>query len=542
MKILTAAQMRLCDEATFNEVGVPERVIVENAGRAAAMWLMGSLPEAAENGVVVLCGPGHNGADGFAAARALMNLGVPVTAFSPEPTMRSSEVWKQCRRAFMNSGGFVTLLDDVSLEPELFGAGVVLDCLFGTGFTAPVREESAAVIDLVNSRKRDGAYKVVSIDLPSGLDADVSSVSGLVIESDYTLALQALKHCHVFPPSAAQCGEVHLLDAGIDMRGAKMSPTLLRRGAVSGIVQRFYSTADVLHKGSRGHVVLIGGAQGRVGAVKLSAEGALRIGSGLATIVLPQNEALKTSPDLLEVMCRSLPGDSAGGFSGVGVESLSELLNDKDALVIGPGIGTDAGALAVLRQAISSAKTLGVPAVLDADALNLLSAEPGLLDELNENFVLTPHPLEMGRLLGKSAAEVNGARLASAEELVRRSSAVVVLKGCRSVAAAPARSAFVNPFCVQTLATAGSGDLLSGVIAGLLGRGFPPFEAALAGMYLHGEAGEFLLAKHGGPAGVVASDIGAAVGIVINQLLAERPLPQSFSSLALKAISSGEDA
>lgn len=535
IKLLTAEQMRQFDEATFHQLGVPSRAVMESAGRAVADWLCRHFPDELARGVAIVTGPGNNGGDGFVAARALGCLGYsPVVCALKGPQELTGDA-RSCAEAWSNSGGaIIDATDENLLTGSLRGAGLIIDAIFGTGFSGEPRVPASRAIELINSLSQELALPIVAIDIPSGVDASTGQAASSSINAAYTLAIQYPKIGHATFPGAHFCGEVWLLDVGISAGEADAVTTelILREDVAKILLQQYRREADI-HKGRRGHVLVVGGGAGHVGAVRLSAEASLRTGAGLATVALPGETAVRFSAEARELMVASISGTGTGDFGLSAADEILSAARGKQAVVVGPGLGTGEGSSRLLATLISKSE---LPCVIDADALNLLAAAPELFSLLHAGFILTPHPGEAARLLRRPTAEIQNNRLAAAKELSSLSKCWVILKGARTVITGPNGTAFINPTAVPALATAGSGDVLSGILGALLARGLDLQSTSIVGVFIHGVAGEQLEQQSGGPAGALASDIYGAVPLVINRLLADRSDNRCFQRKILSAV------
>ena len=488
-EILTNAEMREAD-AFAVKAGVPSRVLMENAGRAVADAIVARFSSCR---VVVLCGPGNNGGDGFVVARLLAERGFEVlVAAGDEHKGDAGEMasrW-QGARAPLNYAA-------------LDHAGLIVDALFGAGLSRPLEGSIRAMVEAINR----SSAPVVSVDMPSGVDGDSGKVQGAAIEADVTVTFFRLKPAHLLLPGRSLCGEIVLADIGIPVNaGAEIrlfenSPLLW--GA------RYPWPQEDAHKYARGHCVTLSGPAHATGAARLVARGALRIGAGLVSVAAEKDAAAINAAHLTAIMVK--PFDGAKG--------LGALLSDRrlNSVVAGPGLGVGAASRALVETVLAS----GASAVLDADALTVFKGEPkNLFARIKHTAVLTPHEGEFERLfpglLASSGSKVEAARAAAA-----RARAVVLLKGADTVIAAPDGRATINANAPPTLATAGAGDVLAGFIGGLLAQGVPPFEAAAAAAWLHGDAaGRF------GP-GLIAEDL-------------PEILPESLASLRERLVTPGD--
>lgn len=465
MKIVTAAEMRELDRQTIEWDGVPQAVLMERAGKGVADAIRHFFPNPCR--VVCMVGKGNNGGDAQVAARLLEAAGYWCTLC---PTF----------------------------DAEAFDAAdVIIDGLLGTGTRHPLSTELTAFITAVNATQKP----VIAIDIPSGLDADTGTSCGAIIQAVCT-ATMGLPKLGLYLGEGPNCsGEVRVVDIGISAERLK-SPALRREWVDAHLVSPYFPPRDkTAHKGDFGHVLVIAGSTGKIGAGFLAARGALRSGAGLATYALPKEAFQKFDPDFAEIMIEELT-----------VGKISTLLQKKSAVIIGPGMGASDQTSAILTAVLKQAT---IPVVCDADALNTMAEHPNLLELLSDRCVLTPHPGEMGRLTHAATAEVQSRRLAMAEAFSQNHPAVLVLKGAATITSAADHS-WVNPTGNPAMASAGMGDVLAGVIGGLLAQGLPVPAAAFCGVYLHGLAGD--LAAQTMPQGLLASDVAERIPAAIHQV------------------------
>ncbi|TYO95677.1 NAD(P)H-hydrate epimerase [Geothermobacter ehrlichii] len=502
MRVLTAEQMRDLDRQAIEEIGIPGLVLMENAGRASAEALLRAFADRCCAPVLILCGKGNNGGDGFVVARHLRNreLKVEVLVLAPREKIGGDAavnlaILERCGQTVR----FVP--DDESLAAALVDAraGLIVDALFGTGLSSEVRGHYRRAIDWINA----SGLPVVAIDIPSGVDAGNGHILGRAVQADLTLTFAAAKLGHLLSPGAQCCGRLEVIDIGI--------PKHLRpRPDDLHLWTRWEEAATLLperpatgHKGTFGHLLVIAGSRGKTGAAILAAEAGLRGGCGLLTLATAASAQPVVAAALAEAMTEPLADDD-GGISVDALPAVRRLLEGKAALALGPGLGQTPRTAAFVRQLVADC---GLPLVLDADALNLLAADLSVLAPGRRiPPVMTPHPGEMARLVGCSVAEVEQDRVAVARTFAVRHGVVLVLKGAPTLVAAPDGRIGINGSGGPVLATAGSGDVLTGLIGALIAQGLAPFEAARLGCYLHGLAGDRLARRHGA-AGVLAGDI-----------------------------------
>lgn len=499
--VLDARQMRAADAAAIRR-GVPSAVLMENAARGVADLVGREF--SGWRRIVVACGPGNNGGDGLAAARILDGMGFVVQVF----TLGSPDSY----RGDAQSNALRARAAGIALEPlsgargassfsrALREADGVIDALFGTGLDRPLAFGAARTVAAINRAGRP----VVAADVPSGLSSDTGEISGPAVRAAATVAFGAPKVCHALAPARRLCGRVVVADIGIPAE-------LFARGRI------FLATAEGVrallpprdpgaHKRDLGSVAVIAGSRGKIGAAILAARGALRGGAGLVTVFCPRTLETVVVAALPEAMTAGL-ADEDGSLAAAAGRDLVERLEDFDAAVLGPGLGTSAGTVAAIRTVV---RKTSLPLVLDADGLNAFSGTARRLSKRRGPTVATPHPGEAGRLLGRSARQVQSDRLAAARSLAKATRCCVLLKGEASLTATPDGRVVVNPTGTPLLATAGSGDVLAGVLGALVAGGLRVEDAAPAAAWLHGAAGE-RLARTLGDAGLLAAELADAV-------------------------------
>ncbi len=492
--LLTGAQMRELDRSAIEHYGLSGVVLMEHAGRAVAEQAVEMLGEGSAR-VVVLCGKGNNGGDGFVAARWLARWGADVMVFllgNLDDVAGDARVNLELDRKLELAVVCLTEADE--LWPAVESSDLLIDAMLGTGVSGAPRGLVAEVIKLVNLADRP----VLSVDLPSGINADTGKAYRPHVQATRTVTFGHWKRGLAVTPGRTAAGQVVLADIGLP------GLTTLRPNALAWQLERSDVT-DLLpprrtdaHKGEAGRVLVIGGSPGFAGAAVLAARAAARGGAGLVTLAVPATLAGLVEQATLETMSVGLPADESG-FAESAFAALESRLAAADAVAFGPGIGTAPGAARLLREVLQASRA---PVVLDADGLNLLAAEP---TSAKAPLILTPHPGEMARLLGREVAAVQADRLGAAQEAAKRYGAVVVLKGSGTVIAEPSGRLTVNPTGSPAMASGGMGDALTGLLAALLGQGLKPGAAALAGAWLHGRAGE--LAAGRAEAGVLASEV-----------------------------------
>jgi NAD(P)H-hydrate epimerase len=498
LPVLDNDRMREADRHTIQDLGVPGMVLMENAATGVVEALRDRFPAA--RSVLVLCGPGNNGGDGLAAARHFSNGGLDVRVLlfaDPGRLSADAAVNLGIAKAFgievVEVPGDDLAVLDAALETE--PPDVVIDALLGTGIDRPLGGRLARVAERVAA----SAATVVAVDVPTGLSGSSAEVSGPVLPADLTVTFGALKVCHVVPPACLKCGDLAVVDIGIPWQTLEGGCSLWwseREDAALLLPDR----RPDAHKGTFGHLLLVAGAEGRGGAVAMAARAAVVSGSGLVTMAVPQPAVPVADTACLEAMTHPLPVDDDGAIAGH--HGLESLLSRMTAVAAGPGLGTGSGAAAAVEWLLD---TWQGPLLLDADAINLLSGRPHRLTGRETPAVLTPHPGELARLLGRDTESVVADRLGAAREAAAASGAVVVAKGFRTLIVAPDGEAFVNSSGGPGLASGGAGDVLTGTVGALLAQGMEPLRAAVLGCWLHGRAGD--LGSDAYPAAVPASEL-----------------------------------
>ena len=517
MRVVTSQEMRAIDRAAIEGLGIPGVVLMENAGRGVFIHLTDFTEGVEGLRALVVCGKGNNGGDGFVVARHLANHGADVRIVL---LGRISEVQgdAQANMAVVKGMGLpiVEVLDEEGLAPltdSLLEADVVVDAIFGTGFSGKAEGLYASVIDRMNSCDSP----LIAIDCPSGLNVDTGRPEGACVEADLTVTMALLKRGHLLYPGADLCGEVAVVDIGIPpslVEQQKIRLATLEEDEARLLLPQRPRDA---HKGDCGTVYLLAGSVGFTGAGAMTSLSALRAGAGLVTWGLPQslNDAMEAK--LTEVMTKPLPETSARSLALKALAESEALIKKAAVLALGPGISTHPETAEMVHQAVS---TLTLPMVIDADGLNCLALKKGWKKNPKAELVLTPHPGEMARLLGITTEDVQKDRIGITERAAQEFGATVVLKGAPTIIAQPGQDTFINTTGNPGMATAGSGDVLTGLIAGFMAQGLSGYSAAKLGVYVHGLAGD-LAAEEKTELGMIAGDILDKVPEALKSLLTE---------------------
>ena len=504
LKLATAAQMREMDRRTIADYGVPSIVLMENAALRVVDVIAERFGPLRGKRIAVVCGKGNNGGDGLAIARHLATrFGAAVSvhlAADPEDYHGDAALSYALTQAF----GL-----DMRLFPDVYrGAELIVDALLGTGIKGGVEGILAETIRAMN----DDGCPIVSVDVPSGLNADTGEVGGACVKATLTVTFALPKIGLMVYPGAEYVGELIVADIGMPREVMAADDVKVFATEASDVTRWLPARVNGRdsNKGRFGHVTVLAGSAGFAGAPALSAEAAARTGAGLVTLAVP----VGIQPALMArvspvVMTQGLPETPEGTFGVLAVDAALKLAAKGTSAALGPGLGgAESDLRAFVREFVSRCP---VPLVIDADALNCLAKEHGhgasLVKARPAATVLTPHPGEMGRLLGTDTKTVQADRRAAVEQAAHNYGCAVLLKGARTLIASPDGRLAVNMTSNPGMATGGSGDVLTGHLAALLGSEIAPWEAASAGAYLHGLAGDLAVAALGGPAGLIATDL-----------------------------------
>lgn len=524
MQLAEAAQMRELDRQTIEEVGLPGMVLMENAGRGTVQHMEHSLGPVRDKTICVFAGPGNNGGDGSVIARTVHGMGAfPFVFFLSNPehlkgdAAANFELIKKLRLPYQVLDGddqMFTLVDTVLTLHRLHPLHSVVDAIFGTGLGREVTGLYKEAINCINHLREHDGISVVSVDVPSGLNTDTGAVLGISVRADLTVTYGLPKPVH-YHHGGSGVGQVQCVDIGIP-------PKLVEQMHLMGTVlddttsQLLPVRHKAAHKGANGHLLIAAGSTGKTGAALLSAQGALRCGAGLVTLAVPGdlNPIFETA--LAEAMTVPLQA-SQGSLSVDDYKAIKELADTRNALVIGPGIGTGTKTAELVYKLYQS---ITIPMVMDADALNILAARPELLDKAAGPRIFTPHPGEMARLLSSSIAEIQADRIRAAQWLNSKNPAlplVTVLKGAGTVVAANDGRWAINTTGNPGMGTGGMGDVLAGIIGSLLIQGKDPWEAAILGVYLHGLAADNLAETQ--PFGYTATEVAQTLPHLLGLLI-----------------------
>lgn len=509
------------DRIAIEEMGVPGVVLMENAGLRVLEAMSARLGSVAGLQVVVAAGRGNNGGDGFVVARHLANLGAEVTCLLAAPQDQLTGDAKVNADAALRCGlpvREVLRAEDIPSAAEaLRGADVIVDALLGTGISGKVRQPIAGVIEAINASRA----KVVAVDLPSGTNSDTGEVCGSAVRADWTVTLALPKRGLFLYPGADYAGEVFVGDIGMPHAPLTESPCQCHVATPSTARGWLPARRRDAHKGDCGRVVVVGGSVGLSGAVALTARAALRAGAGLVTMATPASINTIVASAVVEATSACLAETEDHSIALTAIDKALELLSRADVLALGPGLSRHEETAAFAREIVARCDR---PTVIDADGVVAIAGHPhvvlgnaGASASTKRPVVMTPHPGEMAALLGLTVSQVQGDRIGVAQQAAREHGAIVALKGAFTVIASPNGETMVNTTGNAGLATGGTGDVLTGTIAGLIAQGVAPFEAAALGCYLHGLAGDLAAARLGEES-LIAGDLCNYLPLALSQL------------------------
>jgi hydroxyethylthiazole kinase-like uncharacterized protein yjeF len=518
MRLVTASEMQEMDRIAIEAFGIPGVVLMENAGRGAAEAFMCHFSPPPGARVLILCGRGNNGGDGYVMARYFHERGLQVSVVVLSELARIAGDARIHLQIIQHMG--IRILEVPgqerwdSIRGELENHSFVVDAILGTGLNAPVRGFYGRVIEDVNRSGRP----VAAVDIPSGLNADTGVVMGVAVKAMLTITFGFAKVGQVVFPGAERVGRLVRVDISIPKAVSERLPAKVRMTEPYDFSPFLKGERPDTHKGRRGHLLILAGSTGKTGAATLAAFAALRGGAGLVTLGIPEGLNSIMEVKLTEAMTVPLAQTREGSLALRAREAIEGLFQGKNALAVGPGLSTHPETVELVRQLVAHCP---LPMVIDADGLNALKGALGVLDGRESETLLTPHPGEMGRLVGLSSSEVQGNRLDVATRFSKDHGCWLLLKGARSLVSGPDGQVYVNPTGNPALASGGSGDVLTGLIGGFLARGWPMERAGLAGCYIHGLAAD-RLALRMGSVGVLAGELPDAIPFLMDAFSQDR--------------------
>ncbi len=494
MKVLTSQQMKEIDKKAIEEIGIIGPILMENAGLQIVKEIKARFPQINKEKVIILVGKGNNGGDGLVVARHLFNQGCDphVILLARKQELKGDAALNLgiAEKIGVKISEVPTLKGWEIHKKDLFQSNLLVDSIFGTGLTQPAAGIFAAVIEDINRAK---SFKI-AVDIPSGLSSDTYQIIGPCVKADLTVTLAAPKIAHIFPPSEEYVGELVVADISIPAFLFKDDKLKLELVEKKNLLPYFKRREKDSHKGTYGHLFIISGSLGKTGAAAMAAKAALKMGAGLVTVGTPESCLPIVARSMVELMTEPLPETSEKTLSSKALEKVLALLEDKDALMIGPGISTNPSTSELVLSLIPE---INVPAVFDADALNILASDPELFESLPQPAVLTPHPGEFARLLHISTRDVLENKLELVPQFAQKYGVYLVLKSYKTLIANPDGDVFINPTGNPGMATAGAGDVLSGMIASMIIQEENLQEAILGAVYVHGKSGDIGVEKLG---------------------------------------------
>lgn len=511
MKLATREIVREIDRTTIKNYGISGLILMENAGRAVSNVILKEFPNIKT--IAIICGGGNNAGDGFVVARHLLNAGKEVTTYL---TKKVSD-YKGDAKTNLNS--LKRISKDVKrLKPNFSNYkkhGLIVDALFGTGLDREIKGSYKNVIESINSSKTP----CISIDLPSGIDANTGFPLGTAIKAKVTVTFVVPKLGISIYPGLKHSEKIYIADISSPRFLEKKIPYELTtyKRCKKILKLRFNNT----HKGTYGHTLILAGSSGKSGAATLCAHAAVRAGSGLVTVAIPKTIHKAIEEKTTEAMTEPIEDTDRGTFGAKSLVKILSILKNKTALAIGPGISTSDETKDFLLSLLKKSK---VPIVADADAINIISENPNILKKIKFPVVLTPHPGEMARLSGTTSKEVQSDRINYAQQFAKKHRCYLILKGARSIVATPKGNICINPTGNPGMSSGGMGDVLTGVIASLISQKYSIEDSCILGTFIHGLAAD-LIAERKGQVGITATDVANTIPEAIKQISIQQKEP-----------------
>ena len=513
-KVLTAKEMQKIDAIASSHYAIDGLKLMENAGKSIVNQIKRRFDDLLNKKIFIFCGKGNNGGDGFVAACLFFGMGVSVTVILLEKRINLKGNASINAELAFNLG--VTIIEIEGMHSDLSqynlcSCDIIIDALLGTGLTRPVEGIYKQVVEQINQSQKF----IASVDIPSGLDSDTGLLKGVFIRADLTIALTLPKRSHLLFPSAALIGELQIVDIGITSDVIVSQNIKLQVTEEADLISWFQKRPADSHKGSYGHVLVIAGSRGKGGSAGLTALAALRMGCGLVTLALPESCQKKLEFHPLEVMTVSAPETALGTFSLSSKEVLLSHAKGKAAVAIGPGISTEPETVQLINELLP---LIDCPLIIDADGINAIAQNQNLISKLSAETILTPHPKEMSRISGIKISKILKNRVDITRQFALDHSVNIILKGASSIVCQPDGITTINPTGNPGMATAGTGDILTGVIASLIAQGFSSPKAAIAGTYLHGLTGD-IYASQESQTSLIAGDLLRTLPKTIKRIL-----------------------
>lgn len=516
MRVVTAAEMRKIDQDTIEGIGIPGIVLMETAGREIVRAIDRNYPTAQRIGILV--GKGNNGGDGLVIARQLAHTGHDVRIFLVSPSDSFSGEARTNLDIANNLGLHIEEpLSNVLPHIKSHRCELLVDAILGTGLRGNVREPITNIINAVNAL----SIPILAVDLPSGLDADTGKPLGTCINANRTVTIGLPKRGLLLHPGAELSGELEIADIGFPKQVINAQNIKVNWTTKDDVAKLLPTRPSASHKGSYGRVLVVAGSTGMTGAASLTSEAALRAGAGLVTLAIPKSLNAILEVKLSEVMTLPLPETEDGSLAESATHTIIEYAEKtKSVLAIGPGLSQHAQTVTLVHQLIKENKEQGLDLrmLIDADGLNALAKEPELINLLGKEAVLTPHLGEMARLTNKQIPSLAADSISTAEEFTKEFGVTLVLKGAPTITSDTKGKVWINSTGNPGMATAGMGDVLTGVISGLMAQKVPSADAAALGVYLHGLAGD-IAAESMGCHGLIAGDVLKAIPLAISSVI-----------------------
>jgi NAD(P)H-hydrate epimerase len=515
MKVVTADQMKTLDRRTIHERGVPGIDLMENAGKGATEVILRRFPNLPGKRVAIIAGRGNNGGDAFVIARHLINRGLGVNVFLLAENKAIKGDAKTNLDILTRDGievrELATLREFESIRDDLLSHDLFIEGILGTGLASEVKGYYREVISTLNATGKP----IVAIDIPSGLDATSGKPLGTCIKAAFTPTFGLPKVGQIIHPGVEFVGELEIIDIGIPgdlIEEEDIRSHIIQYEDIQGLLA-VPRRADT-HKGDYGHLLVLAGSVGKTGAATLACKAAMRVGAGLVTLGIPRslNEIMEVK--LTETMTMPLPETKSRTLGLDAFREIIEISQGMQALVIGPGISTTDETAQLVRKLV---KSLPFPLVIDADGLTALSVEPEILKDTESPIILTPHPGEMARLTGLSSKAIQEDRIETSRNFAIEYGVHLVLKGSRTIIAQPDGNIHINPSGNPGMASGGTGDVLTGMMGGLVCQGLRPASAAIAATYIHGLAGD-LVADERGEMALIATDLLEKIPHVLREM------------------------
>lgn len=503
VKVVTPKQMNQIDSTCIEEFGIPGIVLMENAALCVVNEIISFMDQLQGKSIAILAGKGNNGGDAFAVSRHIFNKGAKVRLFiiakREEITGDAATNIDIAEKSGVKYEEIISEEQIERIETVLKHADLIVDGMFGTGLKGNVTGVAEKIIKLINTSE----VPVIAIDIPSGINGETGKVMGVAVKASKTVTFGLPKIGLIIHPGCEYAGVIKTVDIGIPHKAIDKFDIKLNLIEESFVAKKIPERKPETNKGDYGRIFIIGGSTGMTGAGVLAAAGALRVGAGLVYLGIPSSLAYRYNFSIIEIITIPLEDGRTGYISKDSILTVLERMKTMTVAAIGPGLSTKGDASELLSAVIENTK---IPLVIDADGLNVLALNLNVLKKLKVPVIITPHPGEMSRLTGISVKEIQDNRIEVARNFAMKWGIITVLKGARTVVALPGGETYINLSGNPGMATAGTGDVLTGIISGLIGQGLRPEEAAIAGVYLHGVAGDQVAMKKG-MYGMNASDI-----------------------------------